>query len=327
MELIAVNNIENQIIETKEIVTPSSGNFIEANTKQVSLEHLKNDCIIPVFSKDMECTLAHHEFIQTTENCVNTIFKEQNITKAEMRVSHKVMGRVPSAIGKPVKDLLEHEKTQYFERMMFKIDVPSITEIVNGNRLNLSIIAVRAYNQENLYSYKSYEKFKIGIGFLNMVCTNMCLSSDGVIEEIRASNVEELKSKTLDLIGSYEMQNHLNSLKMLSEIMLTEKQFAKFLGKCRMYNYLPKNEKQGVPTLLLNDGQINAVTKGYYEDENFCRDENGDISLWRVFNLLTSSVKSSYIDTFLGRSVNAYELINNLSNSIQNNTPNWFLHN
>ena len=136
MELIAVNNIENQIIETKDIVTPSSGNFIEANTNQVSLEHLKNDCIIPVFSKDMECTLAHHEFIQTTENCVNAICEGQNITKPEMRVSHKVMGRVPSAIGKPVKDLLEHEKTQYFERMMFKIDVPSITEIVNGNRLN-----------------------------------------------------------------------------------------------------------------------------------------------------------------------------------------------
>lgn len=326
MELITVNNVENQIISEKEIITSRSP-FIISNTIEVKIEHLKNDCIIPVFSKDMECTLAHHEFIQTTENCIKTIFKGQNIAKPELRVSHKVMGRIPKAIGKPVKDLLEHEKTQYFERMMFKIDVPSITEIVNGNRLNLSIIAVRAYNQENLYSYKNYEKFKIGIGFLNMVCTNMCLSSDGFIEELRASNTEELKSKILELIGSYEMQNHLNSLKMLSELKLTEKQFAKFLGKCRMYNYLPKKEKQNVPRLLLNDGQINAVARGYYEDENFCREDNGDISLWRVFNLLTSSAKSSYIDTFLGRSVNAYELISKLGKSIQNGTPNFFCHN
>ena len=26
--------------------------FIEANTKEVTMEHLKNDCVVPVFSKD-----------------------------------------------------------------------------------------------------------------------------------------------------------------------------------------------------------------------------------------------------------------------------------
>ena len=32
--------------------------FIEANTKEVSVGHLKNDCIIPVFSKDNEITIS-----------------------------------------------------------------------------------------------------------------------------------------------------------------------------------------------------------------------------------------------------------------------------
>lgn len=318
------NNIINQVIPQKDVIAPRNP-FIESNTKEITFEYLKNECIIPVFSKDMECTLAHHEFIKTTEECVRAIFEGQNISNPEMRVSHKVMGRVPSAIGKPVKELLEHEKTQYFERMMLKIDVPSISEVVNGNRLNLSIIAVRSYNQENLYSYKSYEKFKIGIGFLNSVCTNMCLSSDGSVEELRASSVEELKTKIMNLIGNYEMQNHLNTLKRFTEYYLTEKEFANFLGKCRMYNYLPKSERKEVASLQLNDGHLSTVAKGYYEDENFSRNEDGTISLYNLYNLFTGSIKNSYIDTFLNRSVNSYEIAESLANSLSNQTANWFL--
>jgi hypothetical protein len=48
-----------------------------------------------------------------------------------------VKGRIPEAIGKPAKDLLEHEKTIYYERMAFMMTIPSITEMVNGNRLSL----------------------------------------------------------------------------------------------------------------------------------------------------------------------------------------------
>ena len=325
MELITVNNnIENQIISEQEIITPRSP-FILSNTKEVSINHLKNDCIVPVFSKDMECTIAHHEFIEAVEESVQTIYEGQNISIPEQRVSHVVKGRAPQAIGKPVKDLLEHEKTVYYERMMLKLNIPSITADIGGNRLILSVAGVRAYNRENLYSKKSMEKFSVCVGFQNMVCTNLCINSDGIVQELRASTIEELKVKIMDLIGGYEMQNHINSLKLLSELKLNEQQFAKVLGKCRMYNYLPVHEKKGIPELLLNDGQINVVAKGYYEDENFAREVDGSISLWKVFNLLTGSVKSSYIDTFLSRSVNAHELVLSLANSMQNQTKNWFL--
>lgn len=325
MELVTINNnIDNQIISEQEIITPRSP-FILSNTKEVSINHLKNDCIVPVFSKDMECTIAHHEFIEAVEESVQTIYEGQNISIPEQRVSHVVKGRAPQAIGKPVKDLLEHEKTVYYERMMLKLNIPSITADIGGNRLILSVAGVRAYNRKNLYSKKSMEKFSVCVGFQNMVCTNLCINSDGIVQELRASTIEELKVKIMDLIGGYEMQNHINSLKLLSELKLNEQQFAKVLGKCRMYNYLPVHEKKGIPELLLNDGQINVVAKGYYEDENFAREIDGSISLWKVFNLLTNSVKSSYIDTFLSRSVNAHELVLSLGNSIQNQTENWFL--
>lgn len=323
MELLQVQN--NLVIPEEQIITKSSSPFIEANTQEVSLLHLKNDCTIPVFSKDNECTLAHHEFINALDACVHTIFSGQRILKPEIRTSHIVKGRIPEAIGKPAKELTEQDKTIYYERMMFKIDVPSISETINGNNLMLAIGGVRAYNQENLYSKKNYEKFKVFVGFKNMVCTNLCISSDGIVEELRASNIEELKAKVMELLGAYEMQNHLNSLKLLEDYNLTEKQFAKFLGKCRMYSYLPKPEKRDIPILMLNDGQINTVAKGYYEDENFSRQQDGSISLWNMFNLLTEATKSSYIDSFLSRSLNSHELIQKVSYSVQNDTPFWYL--
>ena len=323
MQLQQMEN--NLLIPEREVITQKSKTFIKANTKNVSLLHLKEDCTIPVFSKDNECTMAHHEFINAVSQSVKTVFSGQHILKPEIRTSHVVKGRVPEAIGKPVKELSETDKTIYYERMMFKIDVPSIVEHINGNELNLTIGGVRAYNQENLYSKKNYEKFKIFIGFKNLVCTNLCVSSDGIVEELRASSLDELKVKTLELLGNYEIQNHLNSLRALSEQKLSEQQFAKFLGKCRMYNYLPKSEKVRVPELLLNDGQINTIVKGYYEDENFKRAEDGSISLWNVFNLFTGANKSSYIDTFLGRSLNSHQLMQKLASSMHSGNQNWYL--
>ena len=36
---------------------PRTRHFIEANTKPVDMAHLKNDCVVPVFSKDNDCLL------------------------------------------------------------------------------------------------------------------------------------------------------------------------------------------------------------------------------------------------------------------------------
>jgi len=44
-----------------------SKQFIEANTSEVTLSHLRNECVIPVFSKDNEVTISHVNFIETND--------------------------------------------------------------------------------------------------------------------------------------------------------------------------------------------------------------------------------------------------------------------
>ena len=131
--------------------------FIEANTKEVTIEHLRNDCVVPVFSKDNEITISHPSFIETVWEAANQVFPNERIEEPSMRVSHVIKGRIPEAIHKPVNQLLESDKTIYYERMMFCFEIPTIHEDIEGNRLNLTIGGVRAYNHENLYSKKGVE--------------------------------------------------------------------------------------------------------------------------------------------------------------------------
>src|SRR5690606_14043213 len=187
--------------------------FIEANTEDVNLAHLKRDCIIPVFSKDNEKTLAHQEFIEIAQNSISKAFPHHSMELPEIRVSHQIKGRIPDAIHKQAKDLLDHEKTIYYERMAFIIRIPSISENINGNQLSLTLGGVRAYNQENLYNRKSFEKFKFFIGFQNRVCCNLCVSSDGFVSEMRVSSYQELQDKILEVIQNYQAENHLKMMK------------------------------------------------------------------------------------------------------------------
>ena len=323
MELIANHQIGDVLQETNTIVQKSSSKFIEANTKEVSLDHLKNDCIIPVFAKDNESTISHFEFIDATKEIAKDFFEVNTISPA-IRTSHQIKGRTPSAIGKPVKELLEHEKTTYYERMAFMIEIPNKQVVVNNQILNLSIGGVRSYNQENLFSKKSIEKFKVFIGYKNTVCTNMCIATDGLNAEIRVSSIQELKDAVHGLINNYNQEAHLGNMEKMSKYSLSERDFAHLIGKMRMYHFLSKIEKQGKFPLQLTDSQIGSVVKDYFNDENFRRSDN-QINLWNVYNLFTGANKSSYIDNNFERNVNAFEFIQNLGNSIENRTPNYYL--
>jgi hypothetical protein len=309
------------------IINTNKKPFVEANTEEVSLSFLKNKCIVPVFTKDNETTLSHQEFIDSVRKVVHSIFPNEIIEEPEIRVSHQIKGRTPDAIYVPVKDLQEHQKTTYYERMAFIIRIPSITETINGNTLALTVGGVRALNTENLYNKKTYEKFKIFIGFQNMVCCNLCISTDGFKEELKAMSFEDLEDKTLQLFSSYNMHRHLNAMEQLSNYSLTESQFAQLIGKGRLYNFLPKKEKLLLPELQLNDGHLTTVAKDYYQDESFCKNENGDINLWKFYNLLTGSNKTSYLDKFLDRGVNAFDFTTGVSDALDNRNSkhSWFL--
>lgn len=300
--------------------------FIIDNTIEIPLHHLKNDCIIPVFSKDNEKTIAHQEFIDVVLSAIQCAFPHHSISVPEIRVSHQIKGRTPDAIHLNVKDLLEHQKTIYYERMAFIIKIPSITDVINGNELSLTVGGVRSYNLENLYNKKSFEKFKFFIGFQNKVCCNLCISTDGFLEEMRVASTEELYNKALKTMQNYNAENHLMEMKELTYDYLSEHQFAQLIGRSRLYQHLPKGERQAIPALNFNDSHINTMAKDYYEDKNFCRIEDGSINLWNVYNLFTQANKSSYIDTFLDRNLNAFEFSKGLQKTLSGNENyHWFL--
>ena len=300
--------------------------FIEANTREVELNHLSDDCIIPVFSKDNEVTISHQSFISGMQDAARVIFPYEDITDPAIRVSHVVKGRIPEAMHKPVSELLESDKTIYYERMMFCFEVPSIYQEVEGCRLNLTIGGVRAYNEQNLYSRKAPERFKIFIGFKNLVCCNMCVSTDGYMSSLRVMDIQALISAAMDLFRGYDMQRHLATMAAYKDCGMSESQFAQFLGKCRMYQYLPSRVRKALPEILLTDTQIGLVARAYYEDENFGAEGNGAISLWKVYNLFTGANKSSYIDNFLDRASNATDVTVGLARALHGDPEySWFL--
>jgi len=301
--------------------------FIEANTKEVTMEHLKDECFVPVFSKDNEITISHSNFIESVWEAANKVFPRESIDMPEIRVSHIIKGRIPEAIHKPVKDLLEEDKTIYYERMMFCFEIPTVYEDIARNRLNLTIGGVRSYNHENLYSKKGMEKFKLFIGFKNLVCCNMCVSTDGFKSELKVMDVHSLFNAAIQLFQEYNAAKHLYYMGAFKDSYMTEHQFAQFLGKSRLYQYLPLEQKKRLPQMLMTDTQVSIMAKSFYSDDNFSLPDNqGEISMWNFYNLLTGANKTSYIDNFLDRAYNATQLADGLNKALyRDNEYSWFI--
>jgi hypothetical protein len=322
MEFLEVNPFET--IEAVE--EPKTGStFIEANTKEVQLSYLQNKCIIPVFAKDNESTISHQDFINVVSDIANSFYKNEQVNAPTIRVSHPVRGRIPEANGKATHLLEDHEKTVYFERMAFMFEIPSIVSDISGNKLSLSIGGVRAYNHENLYNRKVEERFKIFVGYKNSVCTNLCISTDGFMDDIRVRSLEELHGKVFELLDRFDGVKQLNHLGQFGNYSLSESQFAQLIGRSRMYQFLPGKDKAQIPSMQLNDTQISGVVRQYYNDESFCCNSDGSIDLWKFYNLLTGSNKSSYIDSFLQRGVGCTDFAKQLVKAIHNNHSFWYL--
>ena len=92
-----------------------------------------------------------------------------------------------------------------------------------------------------------------------------------------------------------------------------------------MYQYLPPKVKKELPRIPLMDSQVSMVTRDYYADESFSRNEDGDIDLWRLYNLFTGANKSSYIDTFLDRGAGSHLFIRGLQKALNSGSGHWFI--
>lgn len=72
----------------------SHPNFIESNTSAITIDELTNRNVIPTFS-DNTLTISHQNFIDSVICVTKGVFGE--LTFPECRVSHPIIGRVPSA--------------------------------------------------------------------------------------------------------------------------------------------------------------------------------------------------------------------------------------
>lgn len=328
MEQQLLNNEQVVFIEERpsiEIISTDKP-FINANTLESSFEEIKSSHVIPVFVKDNEPVISHSDFIDVTLEVAASVYSNETLLQPSVRLSHPIKGRIPEAKDKPAKDLLENERTIYYERMAFIIEVPTIHDEIDGSTLSLTIGGVKAYNLDNLYNKKGVdEHFKVFVGFKNSVCTNLCVWSDGFMNDLKVKSIGQLKACIRTLLENYNATFHLHALRQLNEYSLTEQQFAHLIGRCRMYNHLPNSMKNDIVPLELSDTQLGAVVKDYYRDESFCKDSAGNINLWKLYNLFTGSNKSSYIDTFVDRSVNAYQFAESIRWALQKKETNWFL--
>jgi hypothetical protein len=303
---------------------PHTKTFIEGNTIEISREEIHESHAIPVFVKDNIPAISHVEFIDTVSSAISD-FYGVNEARLAVRVSHPIKGRIPSAKNKPVEELEEHERTIYYERVGFTFEIPEQTAQVGDNRVSMCVGGVKSYHLDNFHNCKGVdEHFKIFIGFQNRVCLNLCIQSDGIVDNLTARTVKELYIKVIELFTRYNSVKQIENMQLWSGLHLEEKEFAQLIGRCRLYNFLPNQEKLHILPLKLTDTQIGKVAEGFYRNSNFSA-TGSRINLWHLHNLFTESNKSSYMDTFIMRGANASDIVSHLSNCILHKEHSWFL--
>ena len=329
LQMVPSNTVE--IVETPEAfqiqeTVSTDKPFIQANTIGGSLEEIKTQHLIPVYTKDNERLISSAEFIEATHEILLDEFSSETVLPPAIRLSHPIKGRIPEAKDKPADHLEDWEKTIFYERMAFIFEIPTVYDIIDGNRVCLTVGGIKAYNLDNMYNRKGAdEHFKIFIGFQNKVCLNMCVWSDGSMLDLRVNTIGQLKGCIRTLIHNYDKQYHLFHLRRLCDYSITEHQFAQLIGRTRMYQFLPNRMKKEIPQLLFGDTQISTVVRDYFSDKSFCRMEDGNLNLWRLYNLFTNANKSTYIDQFVERGVNAFSFTYNIKSALQNHQFNWYL--
>lgn len=131
-------------------------------------------------------------------------------------------------------------------------------------RMIYNLAITQGYAKKGNYPF---ETFKVFIGFKNMVCCNLCVNTDGFKSELKVMDATSLFNAAVALFQDYNMAKHLYEIGALKENYMSEHQFAQFLGKSRMYQFLPSSQKKSLPQMLLTDTQIGMIAKAYYADQ------------------------------------------------------------
>jgi hypothetical protein len=302
--------------------------FILGNTREIEIQEL-GDMLTPVFSRDNVETISHVEGISTIMDAVSTYFDGEEISNPIVRVSHEMKLRNRFGRGKLVENLTDRDSDSYFQRMMAMIEIPSISQDINGSTCHLQVCVVRNYADCNLLGNSSQKQlWKLCIGFLNTVCVNsLCRSSDGCNFAIKITNTADLYRYSIELFKSYNYKQHIDEMRRLNDTTIDVSTLAQFLGRARMAAALPTKMKNelGLPEFILPEAQLNQMIRDYYTDESF-GGFGSEISAWKFYMLLTN-YKNNYIDVALERSANAYEVAKGIAAAVNHDDDrwNWFI--
>ena len=322
---------DKEIIEAEVIEDEDWGdkhpNFIESNTQAITLDELTNKNIIPTFC-DNTLTISHQNFIGSVVEVAKKVFGE--LTVPELRVSHPIIGRVPSAQHKKASELRDDEKTTFYQRMAFCAHVKNLTRTINGETVHLCIGGVRAYNEDKLYNRQSAMKFKIFAGWKIRVCSNLCLTCDGNSGTIECLTEADIMQKSFELFNGFNphKEDTLRLLENLSSTTISEEQFCQIIGRMRLYQFLPLAEQKQLPPLTIGDQAVNAMVKNYISNPNFGKKEGEDFTAWNLMQLANEAVKQSYIDKWLDRNQNCTDFAIGIQKALNGEDTegyDWFL--
>ena len=294
--------------------------FIEANTSGITLKELTEKNIIPTFG-DNSLTISHQNFIGAVTQAAGEVFGE--LTPVECRVSHPIIGRIPSAQHKKASELTEEEKTVFYQRLAWVCHVSNLVRTINGQPTHLCIGGVRAYNEDKLYSRRSAMKFKIFVGWQVRVCSNLMLTCDGFTGSVECMTEADILQKSMELFSAFtpRKEETLLLLEGLKETPLTEEQFCKLVGRLRLY-------QRRLPSLQIGDQAVNAMVKGYVSNPDFGKKEGEEFTCWNLLQLATEAVKSAYINCWLERNQNCTDFAVGIQNAVRSNDTEgygWFL--
>ena len=304
-------------------------NFIEGPSHEVTMEELTYKNIIPTFC-DNTLTISHQKFIETTRKAVEVIFGQGNITPAETRCSHPIIGRIPSAQHKKASELRDDEKTLFYQRLAWIAHITTLTSSINGQQVSLTIGGTRSYSEDKLYARQNPQHFRVFIGFRVRVCSNMMLTTDGISDTMLCMTEMDVFQKAFELFKRFNevKETTLYNLEALNNTWLTQEQFCKIIGRLRLYQALPNTQQKQLPQILLGDSVVNAATKEYIKNPNFgMGDSDGSISCWQLMQLLNEAVKNSYSDLWIDRNANCTTFASGIANALNgtDNSYGWFL--
>ena len=303
-------------------------NFIESNTEAISIDELVSRCIVPTFS-DNTLTIAHQNAIAAVYKAAEEVFGE--LTPPECRVSHAINGRVASALHKPAKDLTDDEKTIFYQRIAFIAHVKSLTRIVAGQTVELTIGMCRAYNEDKLYSRPSPEKFRLFVGWKVRVCSNLCLTCSGNSGLVECMTEADIYKKAYQLFSKFDPQKEetLELLENLNNTRISESQFCYIIGRMRLYQALPNEVQKTLPVLEIGDSAVNAAVRGFVTNPNFgLKEGETSITTWEMLQLFNEAIKQTYIDRWLDRNKNCTDFLLGIQKALQGEDTegySWFL--